>query len=60
MVVGGEETMAMLESYKEMDNTPYKSLKAGCPYSIFTDGIQKFSMELNGVMVRTHDDELIL
>ena len=47
----------MLEAYKQMDISAYKSVKHGGPYSIFNDGIQKFSNELNGVMVRTLDEE---
>ena len=51
---------AILNTYKELDTTsmnssPYSVLRGPFAkyYSIFNDGIQKFSMELNGVMIRT-------
>ena len=58
---------ALLEAYKELDitahnSTPYKALRGPFAkwYSIFNDGIQKFSMELNGVMIRTLDENLTI
>ena len=58
---------ALLEAYKELCNTvhnssPYKALRGPFAkwYSIFNNGIQKFSMELNGVMIRTLDENLTI
>ena len=49
-----------METYKKIDHTqinssPYSAMRGPFSkyYSIFNDGIQKFSMELNGVMLRT-------
>ena len=54
----------LLEAYKKMDCniSPYKALHCSLSkfYSIFNDGIQKFSKELNGVMLRTLDENLII
>ena len=56
----------LLDTYKQMDFSncnpvPYKSLRCGPSskyYSVFNDGIQKFSMGLNGVMICTIDEDL--
>ena len=55
---------ALLESYKHLttsaiNKTLYKPfLNGDCNFSIFTDGIQKFGLELNGSYARTADEEL--
>ena len=55
---------ALLESYKHLttsaiNKTLYKPfLNGDCNFSIFTDGIQKFGLELNGSLARTADEEL--
>ena len=50
----------ILDVFKQTDTTqinssPYAAIRGSFSkyYSIFNDGIQKFTMELNGVMVRT-------
>ena len=50
----------ILEVFKQTDTTqinpsPYVAMQGSFSkyYSIFNDGMQKFTMELNGVMVRT-------
>ena len=55
--------MALLECYKALDNSefnlsPYKALREPFSkfYYIFSDGIQKFTTELNGLMIRTLDE----
>ena len=52
-----------MEGYKALDNSefnlyPYKALKRLLFkwYSLVTDGIQKFTKQLNGVMIRTLDE----
>ena len=54
---------AILNTFKEIDSTstnssPFSVLRGPFErnYSIFNDGIQKFGMELNGVMVRALDE----
>lgn len=50
----------ILEAYKNMTSPPYSVLKSAFAkkLSISNDGIQKFANELNGVMVRTLDENL--
>ena len=56
----------LLEAFKTLDVSgrcnvsTYKALRGPFSkwYSLFHDGIQKFGMELNGVMIRTLDEEL--
>ena len=55
----------LLEPYKHLDSFDFNvcSYKAiwdsfAKYYSIFDDGIQKFSMELNGVVLQTPDEDL--
>ena len=55
--------VALVESYKHLtisavNKTLYKAFLSDCNFSIFTDGIQKFDLELNGAYARTADDEL--
>ena len=49
-------------AYKQLNRSasPYNSLHGSFAkyYSVPNDGIQKFSMELNGVMIRTLNDDL--
>ena len=49
---------ALLDGYKTLDSTPYSACRGPLSkwYSIFNDGIQKFTMELNGVMIRCLDE----
>ena len=55
---------ALVESYEHLttsaiNKTLYKPfLNGDCNFSIFTDGIQKFGLELNGSYARTADKEL--
>ena len=55
---------SLVESYKHLttsaiNKTLYKPfLNGDCNFSIFTDGIQKFGLELNGSYARTGDKEL--
>ena len=55
---------ALVESYEHsttsaINKTLYKPfLNGDCNFSIFTDGIQKFGLELNGSYARTADEEL--
>ena len=49
--------LGMLEAYKQLESSPHIWIKRARPFSIFNDGIQKFSKELNGVMMRALDDE---
>ena len=52
----------LLMAYKQLNrsDSPYNSLCCSFAkyYSISNDGIQKFLMELNGVMIRTLNDDL--
>ena len=52
----------LLMAYKQLNrsDSPYNSLRGSFAkyYSVSNDGIQKFSMELNGVMIRTLNDDL--
>lgn len=52
----------LLRAYKQLNrsDSPYNSLRSSFSkyYSVFNDSIQKFSMELNGVMIRTLNDDL--
>ena len=52
----------LLMVYKQLNrsDSPYNSLRGSFAkyYSVSNDGIQKFSMELNGVMIRTLNDDL--
>ena len=49
-------------AYKQLNrsDSPYNSLRGSFAkhYSVSNDGIQKFLMELNGMMIRTLNDDL--
>lgn len=51
---------AILDAYKSMNTSPYSLLKSAFAkyYFVSNDGIQKFCKELNGVMIRTLDEDL--